>query len=246
MVGVVAVLVLVSLSVIVTRIGADALEATGVSHDLAHFQARSAFTGVGYTTSEAESVANHPVRRRVVLTLMLLGNAGIVSVVASLVLGFSGVGTQEMFRRLGVLIVGLGALWLLTRSERFHRAVKRASQAAVGTSGEVEVQDYVQLLDLSGPYAIRDLHVQDGEWLADTELRELDLTSEGVLVLGIRRPHGDCIGAPYPDTCIRPGGRAQPRRGRTAESVDSGVALHLATPAAGRGTTGLDEGLEPL
>lgn len=107
MVGIVAVLVLVTLSLIVTRVGASALEATGVSRDLAHFQARSAFTGVGYTTDEAESVARHPVRRRIVLTLMLLGNAGIVSVVASLVLGFSDAGGRDALLRLGVLVVGL-------------------------------------------------------------------------------------------------------------------------------------------
>ena len=36
--------------------------ATGTSSELARFQARSAFTGVGFTTSEAESVVLHPVR----------------------------------------------------------------------------------------------------------------------------------------------------------------------------------------
>lgn len=94
MVGVVAVLVLVTVSVVVAKVGAVALQATGVSRDLAHFQARSAFTGVGYTTAEAEAVTAHTVRRKIILTLMLLGNAGIVSVIASLVLGFSDIGGQ--------------------------------------------------------------------------------------------------------------------------------------------------------
>lgn len=106
MIGIVAALVLVTLSLIVTRVGAAALEATGVSRDLAQFQARSAFTGVGYTTAEAESVAGHPVRRRLILLLMLLGNAGLVSVVASLVLGFSGTGGRDAAVRLGVPSAG--------------------------------------------------------------------------------------------------------------------------------------------
>lgn len=205
MVGVVAALVLVSLSLIVTRVGSAALEATGVSRDLAHFQARSAFTGVGYTTDEAESVARHPVRRRVVLLLMLLGNAGLVSVVASLVLGFSGTGGRAAALRLGVLGGGLVALFLATRTRAFERLVKRAIRFAAQRWTGLEVRDYVQLLDVSEGYAIHDVTVDDGDWLADTELRDLDLPAEGVLVLGIRSPDGTFVGAPRPDTCIQPG-----------------------------------------
>ena len=35
--------------------------------------------GVGYTTTEAEDVINHPVRRRIILWLMTFGNAGIIT-----------------------------------------------------------------------------------------------------------------------------------------------------------------------
>ena len=44
-----------------TRIATVALQLTGLSKANARFQARSAFTGVGYTTSEAEDTVNHPV-----------------------------------------------------------------------------------------------------------------------------------------------------------------------------------------
>lgn len=205
MAGIVAALVLVSLSLIVTRVGSAALEATGVSRDLAHFQARSAFTGVGYTTMEAESVARHPVRRRIVLLLMLLGNAGLVSVVASLVLGFSGTGGRAAAVRLGVLAGGLIVLFVLTRTRWFERLVKRSIRVAAKRWTGLDVRDYVQLLDVSEGYAIHDVTVDEGDWLADTELRDLDLPAEGVLVLGIRSPDGTFVGAPRPDTCIRAG-----------------------------------------
>ena len=86
MTAVITLLTVLTLSVIVTRIATVALLHTGLSREAAQFQARSAFTGVGFTTTEAESVVNHPVRRRVVMLLMLVGNAGIVSVIASLLL----------------------------------------------------------------------------------------------------------------------------------------------------------------
>jgi hypothetical protein len=205
-VGIVAALVLVGLSLVVTRVGSAALEATGVSPDLAHFQARSAFTGVGYTTTEAESVVTHPLRRRIVLLLMLLGNAGLVSVVASLVLGFSDTGgRRDAFLRLGVLVVGLGVLFVLTRTELFTHLVKRGVQLAARRWTGLEVRDYVSLLDVSHGYAIHDVEVDEGSWLAHTELRELDLPSEGVLVLGIRTSDGEFVGAPRPDTSIDAG-----------------------------------------
>ncbi len=72
----VSLLVTIGLSLLVTRVASIALAMTGLSHDLAKFQARSAFTGVGFTTSEAEKVVAHPVRRRILMLLMLLGNAG--------------------------------------------------------------------------------------------------------------------------------------------------------------------------
>ena len=63
MIPVVSLLTVVTLSMVVTRIAAVALVYTGLSHQAARFQARSAFTGVGFTTSEAEHLVNHPVRR---------------------------------------------------------------------------------------------------------------------------------------------------------------------------------------
>ncbi|MDX1619981.1 MAG: TrkA C-terminal domain-containing protein [Nitriliruptorales bacterium] len=205
MVGVVAVLVLVTLSLVVTRVGATAFEATGVSRDLAHFQARSAFTGVGYTTSEAETIASDPARRRIVLTLMLLGNAGIVSVIASLVIGLGDAPTSQLVARVGVLLAGLGILWIVSSTPAFNQLVKRWIQRALERWTELEVRDYVQLLDVSGDYAVRDIRVDEGDWLAGDRLSDLNLTAEGVLVLAVRRGNGEFLGAPGAETTIRAG-----------------------------------------
>lgn len=205
MVGIGAVLVLVTLSLIVTRVGASALEATGVSPDLAWFQARSAFTGVGYTTSEAETITGHPGRRRIVLALMLLGNAGIVSVITSLVLSFNDAGSRDAAARLTVLAAGLLLLWLITRTQWFDRAARSVILRLLRRWTDLEVRDYGQLLDVSGGYGVRELQVAEGDWLTGGALRELDLPAEGVLVLGIRRGNGEFIGAPGAETTIRGG-----------------------------------------
>jgi Trk-type K+ transport system membrane component len=80
-----SIFVLLSLSVLVMRVASVALRLTGLSDDVARFQALSAFTGTGFTTREAESIVNYPVRRRIVSSLMIVGNLGLVTVLATLV-----------------------------------------------------------------------------------------------------------------------------------------------------------------
>jgi hypothetical protein len=75
--GIITVILILVFSILITRVASIALTHTGLSRESSKFQARSAFTGVGFTTTESEKVVNHPVRRRILLLLMILGNAGI-------------------------------------------------------------------------------------------------------------------------------------------------------------------------
>ncbi len=129
MLGVLSVLVILGLSILVTRVATVALTHTGLSRQSAAFQARSAFTGVGFTTREAESVVGHPVRRRIIATLMLLGNVGIVTAASPLILGFVDVrnGGTEGWIRLLILVGGVAILILFASS----RWVDRWMSAAV-------------------------------------------------------------------------------------------------------------------
>lgn len=106
MLAIVSLLAIVTLSVVITRVATVMLTATGLSRDIARFQARSAFSGAGFTTNESESVVNHPVRRRIVLQLMLLGAAGVVTSLTSLLLSFTDATEQQTALRLLVLVGG--------------------------------------------------------------------------------------------------------------------------------------------
>src|SRR5680860_205662 len=83
MIAAITLFLVVSLSALITKIAAIALIHTGLSTDIARFQARSAYTGAGFTSNESEKIMNHPVRRKIIFTLMLVGNAGIVTVMSS-------------------------------------------------------------------------------------------------------------------------------------------------------------------
>ena len=71
--------------VVMVRIGAIAFELTGMSWEQSKFQALSCFTLTGFTTSEATTVTRHPQRRKIAASMMILGYAGSISLVATFV-----------------------------------------------------------------------------------------------------------------------------------------------------------------
>jgi hypothetical protein len=113
-------LVAIFVSFIVVRIGGLALQLTGIETDVARFQALSAFTGTGFTTTEAERVVRHRTRRRIVTILIILGNAGLVTIMATLVASFTQVtGYGWFFARLGIIIIGILILYRIVIGSRF-------------------------------------------------------------------------------------------------------------------------------
>jgi hypothetical protein len=204
MAAIISLLVVLTFSILITRIATVALVLTGLSREAARFQARSAFTGVGYTTGEAEDLVNHPVRRRIILILMLLGNVGIITAMSSLILGFIQSDSGGLTLRIVLLIAGLGALWILGTSQWVDRRLSRVISWALSRYTRLEAKDYASLLRLAGEYRVTDLHVEPDDWLADRTLAELKLRDEGIAVLGITRKNGNYLGTPAGSTKIRP------------------------------------------
>jgi MFS family permease len=207
--GIVLLVVVALMSLLVTRVATVALTATGMARTSARFQARSALSGVGFTTSEAETVVNHPARRRIIMGLMLAGNVGLVTAVAGLLGGF--LNTPDAGRGVlrGLLLVGgLAVVYVLSKSDRADRALTRIVGRWLQRYTDLDVRDYAALLHVSGEYAVKELNVRPGSWLTERPIGELHLRDEGVLVLGIVRSDGTYEGAPRKETCIRPGDTA--------------------------------------
>ncbi len=151
MVPVFALLVILVVNLALTRIAAVALVHTGLGGETARFQARSAFTGVGFTTSEAEGIVTHPVRRRIVMWLMLVGNVGFVAVLSSLLLSLLGLDMDEGgWVTLGVLAGGLVLLAALATNARIDRTMNRAISEALNRWSELDTRDYARVGGQSG------------------------------------------------------------------------------------------------
>lgn len=205
MIAITSLLVVVAIGLVVTRVATVILVATGMSHQDARFQARSAFTGTGFTTSDAESMVKHPIRRRVAMALMLMGNAGVVAAASSLILGFRNGGLGHDWRSLAELVLGLLALLYVSRSRWVDRRLTAMIARLLRRYTDIHTRDVASLLDLTGSYAVAELAVEQGDWVAERTLADLALRDEGVAVLGITRQDGTFRGAPVGPTVVHVG-----------------------------------------
>ena len=205
MIGLASLFVVIITSLLITRVATVMLTLTGLSRESAQFQARSAFSGVGFTTAESESVVNHPVRRRIIMTLVLIGNAGVVTVLVSLLLSFGTVDNpSQAALRLGLLTAGLALVWLLARSQLASRFLERLIERALHRFTDLDTRDYIGLLRLADHWVVAELEVEEDDWMCNTPLEDLALPDEGILVLGIERHDGRWVGAPAGTTILHP------------------------------------------
>jgi hypothetical protein len=140
------------------------------------------------------------------MALVLLGNAGVVTVVVSLLLSFSNVdGSTDALTRMLFLVGGLTLVWLIARSKLANRALSRMIERALRRFTDLDTRDYVGLLRLSGDWVVAELEVQQDDWMCDVPLQFLGLPEEGIVVLGIDRTNKNWIGAPSGGTTMHPG-----------------------------------------
>ncbi len=201
------VLVIVLISMLVGRVATTALTLTGMSREQARFQARSALTGAGFTTTESESIVTHPVRRRIVMLLMLTGSAGIVSVIGTIAIGAAqeNATTRNPVLALGGLVVGILALLWIMKLRPVDRVLSRVIRAGLRRYTDLEVRDVESLMDIHGGYSIAELLVEEADWVCDSTLAEMRLNDEGILVLGVHRRNGGYDGAPKGTLAVHAG-----------------------------------------
>ena len=197
MIAVFSFVLVVLVSMLVVRGGAVALKLTGLSWDVASFQAQSAFTGAGYTTSESENIVSHPVRRRVIRAMMNLGSIGVSSALVTVVVTFTTAGDdmqQRTWWMIGSLILLVATIHTKVLDRLFIPVVTRYLMR----SSTLQVLDYEELLRMEKGFSIAQLTVEPDSWLTGGPLKELALNQEGILVLNVRRRSGTVLAAPRP------------------------------------------------
>lgn len=204
MLGVATLLLVVGLSLVINRIASVSLELTGMSRDSARFQARSAFTGAGFTTVESEQVVAHPVRRKIVATLMFVGNIGIVSLLASATGSVVAIRDEASpWVAYAVAFGGLGMILGLSRSRFFDRLLCSGIAWALRRWTELDARDYAGLLHLGEGYGVNEAKLRPS--LSGQTIEAAGFDVDGVLVLGVMRKSGAFEGAPTRNTVLAEG-----------------------------------------
>lgn len=206
MTPVIALLIIAAVSLLAVRVGATALMMTGLSWDTASFQSYSAFFGVGFTTKEAEMVVNHPVRRRIIRDLILVGNVGLTSALATLVVTLlqTGSGGNAMLM-LGWLGTGLAVLFFVSRLAWFQNMLDHLIQRALEGTGMVRALDYELLLRIQHGYVVSEIEILPDTYLAGRTLRDSRPWDRGVVILAIKREGKTQHGIPNRDDLIQAG-----------------------------------------
>jgi len=181
-------LIVAVFTTVFVKIATGALIATGLPPEVAGFQARSAFSGAGFTTTEAENVVNHSARRRIISTTMFAGSLGTPTLVVTVLLGLVAPGPGNTTERLLVIIAGLVALlaaiinrplqrWLVRVGQRY--AARRLIPALAGSP--------MELLNLGDDHLVAEVTIGEIGPDAVRSLAGIEQAIPGSRVLGLRR-----------------------------------------------------------
>lgn len=207
-----------TVSLLIVRVGATAFKMTGLSRDVANFQALSCFFGVGFTTKESEMIVSHPVRRKIASHLIVIGNIGVMTALSALVVTFvqsepgwldKMLGAEEgvlpYIVRVALILSGITLIFMLFRFHMFSRPLEFIIQRTLEKAGVVKVMDFNTVLRTSNGFAVSEFEIDPGHPLSGVKLGDSDLGHRGVLVLGIDREGGKFIGTPRRSTELRVG-----------------------------------------
>lgn len=203
---IVSTLAIILVLVLVVRGAAIALMLTGMDERRAYFQALSALTGTGFTTKEAESVVNNPTRRRIISWLMILGYAGVVTIIVTITTSLLTSQGVQLSINILVLMLGIFAIYLVANSEWFKKKWERFVENRIVKHSAFEESTTEDLLHFLEGYGLVRVVIKNGASLAGNPLSECRLKDKGLIVLGIERER-DWIPTPRSSETIKTGDR---------------------------------------
>jgi len=203
----------------VVRIGAIAFQLTGLEWSLAKFQALSCFTGTGFTTKEAELITSNKQRRKIASVLIVLGNAGLVIMIATLAGSF--VPQQEtvisklsesylpfhispylvIWVNLGVIIVMVYLIYRVFTHEQFAKKLTNFLRRKIIKREIFQKVSFEELLLATGGYGVSRVVVSAGSPVLNKTLARSNLRRHDITVLAIVRD-GQTIPNPAADMSI--------------------------------------------
>jgi TrkA-C domain len=196
-------LVIIFASLLCIRAGAVALELTGMEADKAQFQALSAFTNTGFTTREAEEIVRYPIRRKIITVLIVLGYAGMVSVIATFATSLFQQNFLFTAIHFAVIVLAMYVLYRLASwrgvTTRLGKHLRRLLVRRYGLS----VPSLEEMLRVTEGFGVVRVAVPEGSTMIGRPLLELDLKAHKIQILSIARG-GETIAIPQGNDFLQP------------------------------------------
>ncbi|MFA7676765.1 MAG: TrkA C-terminal domain-containing protein [Candidatus Omnitrophota bacterium] len=210
-------IVVIGASFVVVRIGAVALQLTGLEWSLAKFQALSCFTGTGFTTRESELITASPQRRRIASALIILGHAGLVTLIATFANSLRPNTLLPQFTipflhlvfpssflpwiNLTIIVIAVYIIYRVLLHSRLGRGLTAFLQRKIISKRVVSQVSFEELLVATGGYGVSQIGVCDRSPVLNKTLLEAGLRQRGVTVLVVERK-GQVFPNPSADTKI--------------------------------------------
>ncbi len=181
---------------IIVRIGAIAFQLTGLEWSLAKFQSLSCFSGTGFTTRESELIVGDKRRRRIASVLMVLGNAGLVTLIATAASALDPKQNvvpwfkDNFFNtpiNLAVLAIALFLVYKIFTNRKIAGKLTRYLRKRIIKQELLKPVSFEELLQLTGGYGISRIEVSEKSPLIDKTLAESELRKNDITVLAIIR-----------------------------------------------------------
>ncbi len=204
MAGLILLLAVVLASYVGVRAGAVALELTGMSPEKARFQALSAFTNTGFTTTDAEDVVSVPIRRKIISFLIILGHAGTVSVMATLATSLLQRDFYHFSLNVLILAAALFGFYRLAQSQGITSRMSRLLRRWIRRRYHIEVPAVDELLNIAEGFGVVRVTLDAQSPFLGKPLRELDLKARKIQILSISRS-GEVTAVPKGDSILEPG-----------------------------------------
>ena len=196
-------IIILIVSFIIVRIGAIAFELTGLEWSLAKFQALSCFTGTGFTTKEAELITVNPQRRRIATVLIVLGHAGLVSLIATFANSLRTDIIMPKFTipfvhsvipsrlvpwlNLALIAFAVYASYKIFTHSKFATRFTDLLRSRIVKREIIKPVSFEELMVATGGYGISKIEVCKDNPILNKTLLESDLRKSDILVLSVER-----------------------------------------------------------
>jgi hypothetical protein len=186
-------------SFIVVRIGAIAFQLTGLEWSLAKFQALSCFKATGFTTKEAELITATPQRRRIASVLIVLGHAGLVTMIAT----FANSLRPPVFKlpflsdflsfnlmpwiNLTIIAVAIYIVYKIFTNSKFARKLTNVLRKRMLKRDAIKSVSFEELAVATGGYGVSKVAVGSACAILEKTLSDAQLRKHDINILAIVR-----------------------------------------------------------